>query len=907
MFDLDKAVAAWRRPYEHNQAFSGEDLEELEGSLRDRVAALVAAGLPEKAAFREALRRMGSYGVAETEYRKVYWGKMRRRRALLHEFYGRGAMLKNYLTIALRNVWKQKGYAFINVFGLAVGLAFCALILLYVRDELTFDRFHADHDRIYRVNHPSFDADGGYTGAYPYEPLPLGTALKAEVPEVEEYVRFYETSYVVRSGADVVQEKILFADPSVFSVFTFPLLRGDPATALADLNTVVLSETAARKYFGSEDPIGKRLSLRLGDRFEDFTVTGVARTVPGNSSIRFDLLAPIDNLEDGWDGNDWRIVRTITYVRLARGARRAEVEAKLIPFRRLHYPWEAAEERAGRPPVRFSLEPIADTHLNTWTIGGLTPASDPLYSYLLGGIALLVLVVACINFMTLALGRSAGRAREVAVRKIVGAFRTQLMGQFWGEALLLTLLALVLGLILARALLPAFNVVAAKELPFEIFGDALTLPALFALMLVTALTAGSYPALVLSGIKPVETLKRTFRLGGSHALTQTLVVVQFGLSVFLITGALVIMNQLQYLRTRSPGFNKEQVVVIPSSERGSLFAQAADARSVFEAYRHELGTRRDVLGITAVSRPPSLQLSPAGIQRHLSAGYHEDVALEAVDSSFLDVLGLTMVDGRRFDPSLASDRVQGILINETMARRFGWTEPVGQALTGLVDPALLDSIPDPVVIGVVQDFHTRPLHFPVQPLMLTLNETVNRQIHKRHLLVRISPHDVPATLAALGAAWQKVAPDVPFAYSFLDEDLGRQYQAEERWGRIVTYAAGFAILIACLGLLGMAALSAAGRTKEIGIRKVLGASVHGIALLVSSAYVRLSILAVLLAAPVTYLVMSRWLQHFAYHMPLHPGLFLLSGLFVVMAAVLTVSYQAVRAALADPVKSLRYE
>lgn len=818
-------------------------------------------------------------------------------------------MLKNYFKIALRNLKRQKLYAFINVFGLAVGLAICTLIFLFVRDELTFDRFHVDHDRIYRVSHPSFDADGDFTGTYPYQPVPLGPALKAELPEVEAYVRFYEAPYVVRRETEVFQENILFADSSVFSVFTFPLLHGDPATALSDLNAVVLSEAAAGKYFGEEGPIGKRLSIRLGDRFEDFTVTGIARPVPGNSSIRFDLLVPIDKLplEAGWDVDDWRRVRTITYIRLARRTQRADVEEKLVSFRQFHYPWEAVEEREGRPPVRFLLEPIVDTHLNTWTIGGLIPAGDPLHSYLLGGMALLVMVVACINFMTLAIGRSAGRGREIAVRKIVGARRTQLMGQFWGEALLLSLLALVLGLVLARAFLPAFNVIASKELHFDFFGDALTIPALFALVLVTGLTAGSYPALVLSRVKPVETLKHTLKLGGSNVLTKVLVVVQFGLSVFLITGALVILNQLHYLHTQNPGFDKEQVVVIPSSEMGSIFTQAADARRVFHDYRNELGTRSDIVGMTAVSRPPALQLSPASIQRHLAAGYHENVALDAVDASFLDVLGLTIVEGRRFDPSLESDRVQAVLINETLAHRFGWTEPVGQSLTGLVEHTLLDSIPNPVVIGVVKDFHTRPLHFPVQPVMLTLNETVNQQIHKRHLLVRISPNDIPATLAALGVAWQKVAPDVPFAYSFLDADLGRQYQAEERWGQIVTYAAGFAILIACLGLLGMAALSASGRTKEIGIRKVLGASVTGIALLVSREYVRLAVIAVVLAAPIAWVATSRWLQHFAYHLPLSPSLFLLSGVLVFMAAVLTVSYQSIKAAVADPVNSLRYE
>jgi putative ABC transport system permease protein len=818
-------------------------------------------------------------------------------------------MLKNYLRIAWRNVCKQKGYAFINVFGLAIGLAFCALVFLYVRDEFTFDRFHRDHDRIYRVSHPSFDENGRFTGMYPYQPVPLGAAMKAEVPEVEEYVRFYESQHVIRSGTEVVQEKLLFADPSVLTVFTFPLLRGNPATALATPNSIVLSETMAEKYFSGQEPLGKLLNIRLGNRFEVFTVTGIAQTIPANSSIRFDLLAPIANLptEARWDMNDWRVVRAITYVRLASGSKAMEVEQKLIPFRRLHYPWEAEEKRQGRPPVRFTLEPITETHLNTWTIGGLVPANDPLYSYMLAGIALLVLAVACINYMTLAIGRSAKRAGEVAVRKVVGAVRAQLMTQFWGEALPLTLLALFLGMVLAELCLPAFSALVAKELKFDYFRDALTIPALLVLMLITGLVAGSYPALVLSRIKPVEVVKRKFRLSGANTLGKVLIVVQFALSIFLIASSIVILHQLQYMRDSSPGFNKERVAVIPSTEMQSIFANAADAGRVLSAYRDDLRTRSDVVGVTAVRRPPSLTLSSASIQRHLAAGYHENVALEAVDSSFVRVLDLTIVAGRTFDPNLPGDRVDAVLINETMARRFGWSEPVGQSLAGILNRSLLDSIPNPTVVGIVKDFHTRPLHFPVQPLMMTLNEKVAGQLPNRHLLIRIAAGDVSSTLSSLQVVWQRIAPDIPFTYSFLDDELQRQYHSEDRLGRVVTYAAVFAILIACIGLLGIVALAVAERTKEIGIRKVLGASVTRVTYLVCKDYVRLTALAALLALPVAYFTMRSWLEHFAYHVPLSFSVMVLACVLVVMAALLTVSYQAIKTALSDPVKALRYE
>ena len=894
-FDLEKAVAAWRRPFEHHRAFSSEDLEELESSLRDRVEALVDSGLSEEAAFREAVRRTGSYGTAEMEYRKVYWGKLRRRRQLAPELIWRISMLKNYLKIAFRNLRRQKGYAFINIFGLAVGLAFCTLIFLYVRDERTFDRFHTQQDRIYRAYKTTYKPDGSIEDREAWLPVPLGPAMKADVPEVEEYVRLRTRGSIVQVGTVTLEEAILFADASIFDVFTFPLLKGSPQTALADPWSVVLTESMASKYFGAEEPMGRRLAIRLTDRFEDFVVTGVAKDIPGNSSIRFNLLAPFSKLmslnpgaADNWGDSSYSI-----YVKLRENTSSANVDKKLVSIRAKYFPNEVQRLReqghwsGDGLPLRYHLQPLSDIHLNTG-IRGDPPPSNPRYSYILGSIALGVLAIACINFMMLAIGRSAGRAREIGVRKVVGALRRQLMLQFCSEALILSVAAMAAGLGLARLFLPVFNELADKTLRIADAGNVGALLVLVGLVFVTALLAGGYPALVLSSLRPVETLKNSFKLGGSHVLMRSLVVVQFTLSVFLLVCTLIMIYQLRYVRTMDLGFDKEQVVVIP--------VKGLDGQRTLRLFQDELGRRSDIAGVTGINNTFARGTWGWGF-RH--KGEQKAVFVYRAESNFLDVLGMELVAGRNFDPDQATDSTHAVIINEAMARDFGWTDPVGQIVSGMYEE---EPSRDPTVIGVMKDFNFLSLRQNVKPMMLSLSMD---KIY--YMLARIRPGSMPAALAALRATWSNVAPDLPFTYSLLDDDLDRQYRAEDRWSRIVGYGSFFAILVACLGLFGLAALTVAGRTKEIGIRKVLGASVSSIAGLISRKFAWLVIVALALATPTAYVAMSRWLEDFAYRIELGPGVFLLSGALALGIALLTVSYHSIRVALADPVKSLRYE
>ena len=803
-------------------------------------------------------------------------------------------MLKNYLKITLRNLGKQKVYAFINIVGLAVGIAFCALIFLYVRDELTFDRFHEQGDRIFRVTQQDRTPEGNVESTWTWQPMPLAPTLLAEIPEVEQAVRFFDQTLLVRRGEVTFEEGLVFADPSIFDIFTFPFQRGDPATALADLNSIVLSETAARKYFGEEDPVGQTLEVRFGDAFESVTVTGVLEPIPGNSSIRFDYLMPFAKLPNAyeWIANRterWTVSSFYVYVLLNEGASAAAVQAKLPAFRAAHIPDEEerarAEGWAGEgPPRTYGLQPLQEIHLDTAVQGGLTPASDPKYSYILAGIALALLFIACINFMTLAIGRSAGRAREIGVRKVVGAQRRQLMLQFWGEAVLMSVLALGVGIALAELFLPTFNTLAAKELSFDYLQSGTTLAALAGLVLLVGLLAGGYPALVLSGLRPIETLNQRLRLGGSNVLTRSLVVVQFALSVFLIVGTLVMLQQIDYLQSKNLGFNKEHVVVIPTHD--------LSGNVLLERFRQELGRRTDIVGITGMNNAFTRGWSREGWDYQ---GEQKRAYVYAVAPNFLEVMELDLVAGRTFDPNLATDSTEVVLVNEAFVRDFGWAEPVGQQLDGFYN--------EPVVVGVFKDINYLSLHQAIDPMVLTINPEWS--LH--HLLVRIAPTDIPVTLAALRATWQASAPDVPFQYSFLDDDLNKQYENEQRWSRIVGYGAGFAILIACLGLFGLAALSVTGRTKEIGIRKVLGASVANVALLLSKDFAKLVFVGIVLAVPVAYLVMQRWLEDFAYRVDIGVPLFVLAGVLALTIALLTVSYQAIRAALADPVQSLRYE
>ncbi|MDE2890851.1 MAG: ABC transporter permease [Gemmatimonadota bacterium] len=783
-------------------------------------------------------------------------------------------MLRNYLIVAYRNLMGHKVYSVINVAGLSIGIAFCILTFLYVRNEWTYDAFHENAERIYRVYF--YD----HSGASSMTPDPLGPALGEAFPDVQA-VRYGFGARSAKYQDRTIRAKIRFADPAILDVFTFPLLQGDPATVLEDPSSLVVTEAAARKYFGDEDPLGKVLSLNLWGPpavVRDFVVTGVAKTIPKNSSIQFDFLA---TFASRGEPKNWNISDVATYALLSENEVYPELSERFSELvRNLIPPW-----RGERWDGSIGLLPLLEMHLNR-DKGRPTGRGDPAFSYILLGIALLVLTIACVNFVTFAVGRSFSRDREVAMRKVTGASRIQLLIQFLGESMVLCAFALLAGLGLAELLLPAFESVVVKDLTLRDQADGAGIAFLVGLAVAVGLAAGGYPALVLSNVQPAAALKGRIRLVGSNRLGRVLVVLQFTLSVFLVASALTMVKQLEYLKKKPLGFNTEHVLRIQA-----WYMLNRDAGQI-DVYRNELMRHHAVIGITTTTHALSNRTRYSSSVEYLG----EELNVEVVDvgNDFLKTMGISLLEGSDFNPQNTKP-TSSIILNETLVRRLGWETPV-------IGRTLRMEERDLKVIGVVQDFHVRSLHHSIPPAVMRFDEK-----GRGALLVRIRSENVPGTLAYLETKWREVAPEQPLQYSFLDNEVDGQYKKEERWSRVLRNSALFAVLIACLGAFGLTALAVARRTREIGIRKVLGAHASGIVALLSRDFVKHVVIASLIAFPTAYYATERWLQDFAYRIDPDIPTFALGGGFVLLAVLLTVSVQAIRAAWANPVDALRTE
>lgn len=812
-------------------------------------------------------------------------------------------MLTNYIKIAWRHLLKQKGPALINILGLSVGLACFSLFLLYAVNELSFDRFHEKGDRIFRLYQRTEAMQGRDVERYTFMPMLLGPAIEEEISDVEVAVRLkdvWEPEYV-RVDGRVSQLGVTFVDPSFFEVFTFPLVSGNTATALADSRSVVLTEKTAEQLFGAVNPVGQMIEIKVEEAFEPFTVTAVAKNPPANSTIQFGILGHFARFEATAMarefGHDWGNLSFEVFLLLRPDSRLTEDPAKLRAFRQKHYPnHEAGLREQGHwtgegPPVTYQLQAMRDLHTEPGIDASFTPAIDPKSIWILLAIAGGLLLIACINFTTLAIGRSAGRAKEVGLRKVIGGSRAQLARQFLTEALALSATAALLGLALAYVLLPFFNRLSEKELVFS-FDQYPELWALLAgLTLLTGLLAGSYPALVLSGFKPLDTLKNTIRLSGSNLFTRSLVTFQFVLSIGLMMSTLIMLRQVDFLKSRHPGFDKENVVIVNANN--------VDGMALYPRFKQAVSRHPEIAGVARSSLGLGEGMGFARTSWEYS-GQEKQAYQYSVDADYLEVLGLRLVAGRNFDPAISSDTISAVIVNEALVQDFGWTndQALGQPLQGFTHNGTTA-----VVIGVVRNFNFRSFH-----------ETVPPQLFQQfpewgagRFFVRLRPGDPSAALAALEAGWKELVPDLPFSYNFLDESLDRFYQNEARWGGIVSWAGGISIFLACLGLLGLATLAAANRTREIGIRKVLGASVGGIVALLSKDFLRLVGLALVIAIPLAWYAMQRWLQNFAYHIELEWWMFALVGLAALAVTWLTVGFQSAKAALANPVESLRRE
>lgn len=805
-------------------------------------------------------------------------------------------MFRNYFKIAVRNFTRYPVYSFINLGGLVLAITCCLLLGLYVRHEWSFDRFHTKTDRLYRAwTQEEYKGEQFTNVSTPYI---LGPTLKETFPEIDGMTRVRTGEYNVRNGNDVFSERVHMVDPDFFRMFDFPLISNSPANPLGELYSVVLTEELARKYFGTQNPVGKTLTMQLDSVMQAFTVRAVARDVPTNSSIRFGILIPmahVNNLVADRTLKSWFNVTPETYVLLRETASADKLATKYPAMLRT----ALGDKYTGNNYI-VNLQPIADIHLNKELAGGYEPVSDPAYSYILSGIALFLLAIACINFMTLSLGRSVSRAQEVGVRKAMGALRSQLMNQFWSEALLMTVLAVGIGLVLSVVLTPLFGQLANQELRFRIDGTTALL--LLGLIVVVGLIAGSYPALVLSGFRPVEVLKGKLSLRDDVSFfRRALVVVQFSLSVMLIAGTFVLNQQLSYLQNKSLGYRKEQTVIIPVGMGGS------EGRALVERFRNSVAGQKDVLGVASSAFPfASGDWGKLGFTDNQKV--YRECLFNVVDSYFLPTYGIKLVAGRNFDPKNSADNFGGIIVNQAFVKKFGLKNPINERLPG--------KFPNHRIIGVTDDFHYASLHQRVEPLILMMRpDSIYKGIENLmyqtspalDLSVRLSASDGPQKVALLEQIWKRVVPNEPFRFTFLDDDLQRQYEAEQRLGRIVIIASVLSILIACLGLFGLATLAVARRTKEIGVRKVLGASVLSIMNLLASDFLKLVLVAIVIASPLAWWAMSQWLQGFAYKVDIHWWVFAGAGLLAVGIALLTVSLQSIKAALMNPVKSLRTE
>jgi putative ABC transport system permease protein len=812
-------------------------------------------------------------------------------------------MIKHYFKIALRNLGRQKILSFINIAGLSIGLACFALFLLYAVNEFSFDRFHKNADNIYRVYRWSEAMGGQEASGDVYMPSPLGPALKNDLPDVTNYVRMRDAwgESFVKADGNTRGAYISYADPSFFSVFTFPLKYGTAQGALKELQNIVITRKKAKELFGTENVVGRTIEIKMEDAFVLFTVSAVAENIPANSSVRFELLGNFNYMETGSSGkrgvNNWNRSSYITYVQLGKGSGLVNDVQKLAAFRKKYYPGEEAElKKAGftwtvkGPPVRYGLQPLQAGHTDTVIYGGSVENVNPKTIWILLSIAAGVLLIACINFTTLAIGRSARRAKEVGVRKVIGGERKQLVIQFLSEAVLLSILSGILGLLLAGFLLPYFNKLSGRELQFSfsLYPEMTWMMA--GLTLLVGLLAGSYPALILSGFKPIEVLKSKVRVNGSNFFTKSLVTVQFALSIGLIICTMIILQQTKYMSSKNPGFNRENVVVIQSDDK--------KAKEIYPLFRQAIASRPDIAGIAGaeLGLGEDAGWSRSGFEYN---GTHKDVYEYFIDPDYINVMGMQVIAGRNFDPHISDDTLTSIIVNEAMVKNFGWTinNAVGQQIKGYMESKT------PVVIGVVKNFHYRPFKEEVSPQLF--HQFADYAPTK--IFVRIKPGNPAPALAAMQKAWNGIVPELPFKYGFLDENIDNFYRAERRWSGIIGWAGGISVFLACLGLFGLAALAAINRTKEIGIRKVLGASVPSIVHLLSKDFMKLVVVALVIAAPLAWYFMNKWLQDFAYRVPIGWWVFIIAGSLAIIIAFITIGFQAVKAGIANPVKSLRTE
>jgi putative ABC transport system permease protein len=794
-------------------------------------------------------------------------------------------MLKNYFKIAVRNLWRHKVFSFINILGLAVGMAACFLIFLYVSFETSYDNFNTKASRIYRIvtdtKTPSETIKHALTTA------PIATNLKRDFPEIEDAVRLARDGFLVKKGNVKFQEEnTVLADSTLFNIFDFPLIAGNKKTALTEPMSIILSQTAAKKYFGNSNPLGKQVLL-TGAAI-NAKVTGVMKDIPKNSQIQADMFVSMSSYQQiyGYPTSDseWTNHNYYSYILLKPHADAKAVEKKLPAFMEFHHGKEAKELQM---QDYLSLEPLRDVYLKSKRNGFVTGSMDNVYIFSM--IAIFMLLIACINFINLTTARSAERAKEVGIRKVVGAARFQLTKQFISESVTICFIAFALSVLLCALALPVFNQLAGKQISSSIFNNPSQVLILFLLSVIIGIVAGFYPALVLSSFKPVSVLKGRFTTGTRGLiLRKGLVVFQFTISIILIVGTIVVYTQLNYMRNQNLGFNKDQTMVINTNYDKSK-----------EAFKESLASVPGVLSSTFSSSVPGSDNTSAYSEMENAKGETQKTNLDLyfVDYDYIKQYDLKLVAGRSFSKDFPTDTTQAMVINESAARALGYSSPqqaVGRNFSQWGRQGK--------IIGVLKDFHYKSLQQQIQPLTMRMEKGAYGLIS-----IKVSAVNLPATIKAIGNKWNEIIPNRPFDYNFLDESFDKQYRAEENFGNLFFNFAVLAIFISCLGLLGLSSYSTIQRTKEIGVRKILGASVSSIVNLLSTEFIKLVLIAFIIAVPIAWLGMNKWLQDFAYRTNISWWMFGLAALASLFIAFFTISFQAIKAAIANPVKSLRTE
>lgn len=815
-------------------------------------------------------------------------------------------MFKNYIKIALRNLRKNPGYSFINIFGLALGMGITILILLYVQHELSYDEYHENSDRIVRASRAWFNQDGEISLHLGHAAPPFGPLLEQDFEgTVEKMVRFFEINPLLRYEENAfVEDRFFFADPEVFEMFSWEMMEGDPATALTYPDGIVLTESMAQKYFGDENPMGKSIEAEVGGTNLQFQVRGIMEDIPENSHFQFDFLASMEPVVQFYGGQEafmqnYGSNNFATYLLLPEEYDYQQLQEQIPAFIDRHLSTDDTHIGGDGEPVTASdgtmliLQPLTDIHLHSNLDSEIEANSRIEYVYIYAAIALFILIIACINFMNLSTARSVKRAVEVGLRKVVGANRSSLVRQFIGESVVMSVLSLIVAILLVELMLPVVNNFINLSLELNLLQNFSQLFWLLLVVLFVGLVAGSYPAFFLSGFQPASVLKGSFKAGKVHErFRSVLVVTQFAISIALISCMIIVYTQLDFMRTKDLGFNKENIAVLPVSEQ---------ITSNYENIRERLLGHPGILNVSVASRVPSGRLLDSqGTQAEVN-GTLQDIDFRIADihisHNFLETFDIDLVAGRNFDIELASDSSQAFILNESAVETIGWSSP-----EEAIDKEFHYGDRRGRVIGVVNDFNFESLHQSIAPIVFMIPD--NRI---RNVAIKIRDNSREEVLDFLEEQWATLRPGYPFTYSFVQDNFDEQYNSEERLGTLFGFFSLIAIIIAALGLFGLASFTAQQRIKEIGIRKVLGATVSQIVWLLSTKFTMLVILAIVIATPVAWYSMDQWLEGFAYQIDMPIWSFIIAGGSAIIIAWLTISYQSVRAAIVNPVNSLRSE